>query len=71
MILAAIGVGGPKRLSDLWTARLGLIMISASTVGEGFLIAMATRQEIPDDLYELAEVESAGPGRRSGESHCR
>ena len=36
-------------------------MISAFTVGEGFLIAMATRREIPDELYELAAMEGAGP----------
>lgn len=61
LTLAAIGVDGPSWLSDPWAARFGLIMISAFTVGEGFLIAMATRNEIPDDLYALAEMEGAGP----------
>jgi len=62
LALGAIGLEGPAWFSDPWAARFGLIMMSAFTVGEGFLIAMATRREIPDDLYALAEMEGAGPG---------
>ena len=61
LTLAAIGIDGPAWLSDPWAARFGLIMMSAFTVGEGFLIAMATRREIPDELYALAAMEGAGP----------
>jgi multiple sugar transport system permease protein len=60
LTLGAVGLDGPAWLSDPWAARLGLVMISAFTIGEGFLIAMATRQEIPADLYELAALEGAG-----------
>jgi multiple sugar transport system permease protein len=58
--LAAFGIDGPAWLSDPWAARFGLIMISAFTVGEGFLIAMAVRRDIPDELYALASLEGAG-----------
>jgi multiple sugar transport system permease protein len=34
--------------------------MSLFTIGEGFLVAMATRQEIPGQLYELSAIEGAG-----------
>jgi multiple sugar transport system permease protein len=61
LALAAVGIDGPDWLSDPWAARIGLILIAGFTIGEGFLIAMATRQQIPQDLYELAALEGAGP----------
>jgi multiple sugar transport system permease protein len=60
LALGAIGIDGPAWLSDPWAARLGLIVMSAFTIGEGLLIAIATRREIPADLYELASLEGAG-----------
>jgi multiple sugar transport system permease protein len=60
LALAAIGVDGPAWLSDPWAARLGLVLMSTFTIGEGFLIALATRREIPTELYELAASEGAG-----------
>jgi multiple sugar transport system permease protein len=59
--LAAIGITGPAWLSDPWAARAGLVLISAFTIGEGFLIALASRREVPGELYELAGLEGAGP----------
>jgi multiple sugar transport system permease protein len=43
------------------SARLGIVIMTLFTIGEGFLIALATRQAIPSDLYDLAEVEGARP----------
>jgi multiple sugar transport system permease protein len=60
LALGAIGIDGPGWLSDPWAARLGLILMSVFTIGEGFLIALATRRDIPADLYELASLEGAG-----------
>ena len=60
LALGAIGLNGPAWLSDPWAARAGLILISAFTVGEGFLIAMASRRAIPTEVYELAAMEGAG-----------
>jgi multiple sugar transport system permease protein len=59
--LAAVGITGPAWLSDPWAARAGLVLISAFTIGEGFLIALASRREVPGELYELAGLEGAGP----------
>ncbi len=60
LTLARVGIDGPAWLSDPWAARAGLVMISAFTVGEGFLIAMASRRAVPGELYELAAMEGAG-----------
>ena len=35
--------------------------MSLFTIGEGFLVALATRQSLPRELYELASLESARP----------
>ncbi len=35
--------------------------MSLFTIGEGFVVAMATRQGIAGELYELGEVEGARP----------
>ena len=43
------------------STRAGIIIMSVFTIGEGFLVAMATRQEIPGQLYELSAIEGAGP----------
>jgi multiple sugar transport system permease protein len=60
LTLGTVGIDGPAWLSDPWAARSGLILMSAFTIGEGFLIAVATRRDIPADLYELATLEGAG-----------
>jgi multiple sugar transport system permease protein len=57
--LAAIGIDGPAWLSDPWAARFGLVLMSAFTIGEGFLIAVATRRAIPAELYDLAALEGS------------
>src|SRR5690606_28368679 len=61
LALAGLGIDGPGWLSDPWAARFGLILMSGFAVGEGFLVAMAMRQQIPRELYELAAAEGAGP----------
>ena len=61
LALGALGLDGPAWLTDTWAARVGLVLISAFTIGEGFLVAMAARRAVPGELYELAELEGAGP----------
>ena len=61
LTLGAIGIDGPSWLTDPWAARFGLVLVAGFTIGEGFLIAMAARVEIPPELYELAALEGAGP----------
>jgi multiple sugar transport system permease protein len=35
--------------------------MSLFQIGEGFVVAMATRQSIPGELYELAAIEGSAP----------
>lgn len=35
--------------------------MSCSTIGERFIVALATRQELPEELYEIAGIEGSRP----------
>lgn len=35
--------------------------MSVFQIGEGFVVVLATRQEIPHELYEIASIEGSGP----------
>jgi multiple sugar transport system permease protein len=61
--LALMELGGPRPrwLTDPQHAQWAIIVMSLFLIGEGFLVALATRQSIPRELYELAELESAKP----------
>ena len=61
LALAAVGGPTPAWLSDPRAAQWAVIIMSLFTIGEGFIVAMATRQSIPAELYELGDVEGAGP----------
>ncbi len=43
------------------SAQAAIIILTFFQIGEGFLIALATRQAIPADLYDMASVEGARP----------
>jgi multiple sugar transport system permease protein len=51
----------PRWLTDPQHAQWAIIVMSLFLIGEGFLVALATRQSLPRELYELAELESAKP----------
>jgi multiple sugar transport system permease protein len=61
LALDAIGLPTFGWLATPDASRAGIIIMSVFTIGEGFLVAMATRQEIPGQLYELSAIEGAGP----------
>jgi multiple sugar transport system permease protein len=50
---------GPVLLNP-WGARLTIVALSAFALGEGFLVTLAARREIPDELYDAARLEGAG-----------
>ena len=60
LVLTSVGVDRPRWLTDPQHAQWAIIVMSLFLIGEGFLVALATRQGLPRDLYELAELESAG-----------
>jgi multiple sugar transport system permease protein len=59
LALGSIGLPKPRWFGDPNPAMAVVIIMSLFQIGEGFLVLMATRQEVPDELYELAELEGA------------
>jgi multiple sugar transport system permease protein len=61
MVASAFGHGLGPVLLDPTGARLTVVAISAFAVGEGFLVTLAARRELPEVLYDVARTEGAGP----------
>jgi multiple sugar transport system permease protein len=61
LALDAGGFPTPQWLTDPNDARWAVVLMSLFQIGEGFVIALAVRQSLPGDLYELAEIEGAAP----------
>ena len=61
LALDAIGGPTPSWLTDPRAAQWAVIIMSLFVIGEGFIVAMATRPGIPGELYELGDVEGASP----------
>jgi multiple sugar transport system permease protein len=59
LVLVELGFTPPLWLTDPLHAQWAVILMSLFTIGEGFLVALATRQSLPRELYELASLESA------------
>jgi multiple sugar transport system permease protein len=60
LILGELGAPQGRWLTDPLHAQWAVILMSLFTIGEGFLVALATRQSLPRELYELASLEKAG-----------
>ena len=60
-VLGAVGLPQPDWLATGTGAMAALILMSGFTIGEGFVVALAARQELPKQLYELAKVEGSRP----------
>ena len=61
LVLIELGIGPAQWFTDPAAAQWAVVIMSVFQIGEGFLIALATRQSLPPELYELAAVEAAGP----------
>lgn len=59
LLLGSLGLSTPAWFTDPEAARLGVILLSTFTIGEGFLLTIAARRLIPRALYELAATERA------------
>ena len=60
----------PNWLTDLDRALVLVVADAAFAIGEGFVIALAVRRELPEELYELARVEGASRGLRLPPRHA-
>jgi len=59
LILAAFGLPQPDWLTGPGTARLAIVLMALLQIGEGFVVVLAARQNVPAALYEAAEVDGA------------
>ena len=59
--LDALGLPTPAWLTEPNQARIGLGLMTAFQLGEGFIVMLAARREVPRELYELAATDGAGP----------
>ena len=59
LVLAEIGMDTQQWLTDPDDARRAVVIMSLFTIGEGFVVALAVRKGLPEELYELAAVEGA------------
>ncbi len=58
-LLGAVGLPEPVWLSSAWGARWAIVVMMVFPIGEAFLVVLAARREIPDELYEAAAVDGA------------
>ena len=63
-ILSKLGYGLPNWLSDENWSMPSLILMSFWGVGGAVVIFLAGLAEVPDSLYEVAEIDGAGPIRK-------
>ena len=61
LALETTGLDSPQWLTDPWSARVAIAVMSAFQIGEAFVVALAARRSIPGPLYEAAAIEGASP----------
>jgi multiple sugar transport system permease protein len=57
--LRAVGLPEPEWLTSTPGAIAAVVLLLAFTIGEGFIVCLAARQEISTELYDLARVEGS------------
>lgn len=62
--LAAIGIDGPQWLVDPAWIKPSIVLMTIWGVSGTMVIFLAALQQVPRDLYEVAELDGAGPVRR-------
>jgi multiple sugar transport system permease protein len=58
-LLGLAGIAPVSWFSDGEAAFAAIVLMLAFTVGEAFIVALAARQELPEELYSLARLEGA------------
>ena len=61
LVLEQLGAAPQQWFTHPDDARRAVVIMSLFQIGEGFLVALAVRQSLPEELYELARVEDASP----------
>lgn len=63
-VLKLVGIEGPGWMADPNWSKPALILMSTWGVGGWMLIYLAGLQDVPQDLYEAAEIDGASPVQR-------
>jgi multiple sugar transport system permease protein len=63
-MLSQLGLPGPNWLADPSLAKLSLIFMGVWASGNVIIIFLASLQEVPQSLYESAEIDGAGGWRK-------
>jgi multiple sugar transport system permease protein len=61
LLAGALGLPVTEWLLGPWSARIAIVVMSLFQIGEGFVVALAARHDIPRELYELSEIDGARP----------
>jgi multiple sugar transport system permease protein len=61
LFLSKLGLAPPAWFVDPVWAKPALIMLTAWTIGEGFLVCLAVLQDIPAEVDDAAKVDGASP----------
>jgi multiple sugar transport system permease protein len=61
--LASFGIGGPHWLVDPVSARLAIILMMSWQIGEGFVVCLASLQNVSRDLLDQAAIDGSSGWR--------
>ena len=61
--LALAGIDGPSWMTDHTAARLAIVLMMSWQIGEGFVICLASLQDVPRDLLDQVAVDGGSPWR--------
>jgi multiple sugar transport system permease protein len=61
--LALLGIDGPSWLVDHTSARLAIVLMMSWQIGEGFVVCLASLQNVPRDLLDQAAVDGSSAWR--------
>ncbi|HHW72721.1 MAG TPA: sugar ABC transporter permease [Firmicutes bacterium] len=61
--LSLLGIQGPDWLGDPSWAMISIVILSLWTIGNNIIIMLAGIQDIPETLYESAQIDGAGKFR--------
>lgn len=60
LFLSGLGMAPPAWFVDPAWAKPALILLSFWSIGEGFLVCLATLQDLPSEIEDAAQVDGAG-----------
>jgi multiple sugar transport system permease protein len=61
--LALVGIEGPSWMVDPTSARLGIVLMMSWQIGEGFVVCLASLQNVSRDLLDQAAIDGSSSWR--------